>query len=97
MVTLDEALQEAQRNGRICPMPDAWKRLYEMLPGKRREGGKSVPALPLILAAWTVPGVYKIARLREHIEWAAEHGALEEVYEFLKGLPENEWHHGRDR
>ena len=50
----------------------------------------------LILAAWTVPGMYKTIRLREHIQWAGEHGALEEVYAFLKGLPELAWHHFDD-
>ncbi len=35
----------------------------------------------------------KMLRLREHIEWAASHGCLEEVNMFLRGLPEDQWHH----
>ena len=31
--------------------------------------------------------------VREHIEWAATHGGLEQVHEFLRSLPEEEWHH----
>ena len=38
----------------------------------------------------------KIARLREQIEWANEHNALESVDKFLRRLPENEWFHIND-
>jgi hypothetical protein len=31
--------------------------------------------------------------LAEHIEWAAQHGALELVASFLRGLREEDWYH----
>ena len=34
--------------------------------------------------------------MAEHIEWAAEHGALESVATFLRGLREDEWFHSGD-
>jgi len=65
-----------------------------MLPEKQRKGAGWKPALPLILAAWwDTPALAKMLRLREHIEWAFAHGCLDEVFNFLTGLPENEWHH----
>lgn len=92
--TLDEVLAEAQKNDRICPMPQKWNQLYEMLPNRRRQGGGWEPALPLILAAWhTTPTLMKMLRVREHLEWAAENGCLDQVHEFLCALPENEWLH----
>ena len=97
MITLEDVLAEAQKNDRICPQPRPWNQLYEMLPQKRSRGGSSEPALPLILAAWWhAPAFAKIARLREHIEWANAHGCLEKVYAFLRALPEKEWLHFRD-
>lgn len=65
-----------------------------MLPEKRRKGLGWKPAAPLILAAWwgATPG-QKRERLREHIEWAFDHDCLDAVHEFLRGLPESEWHH----
>jgi len=38
----------------------------------------------------------KIHRLEEHIEWAAENHALNEIGQILRGLREDEWHHLRD-
>jgi len=50
--------------------------------------------LPLILAAWwDTPAMSKMIRLREHIEWASEHGGLDIIYEFMKNLKEDEWFH----
>jgi hypothetical protein len=96
-LTIDEVLTEAQKNERVCPQPQKWQQLYDMLPQKQRKGAGWEPSLPLILAAWwDTPAVLKIARLREHIEWAAKHGCLVEVHSFLCELPENQWHHFND-
>ena len=65
-----------------------------MLPNRRRVGAGWEPALPLILAAWhDSPAMLKVLRLREHIEWAEQHGALDAIHEFLAALPEEKWHH----
>lgn len=75
-------------------MPDRWNALWKLLPNRRRAGGGWEPPLPLILAAWHgTPGMLKMLRLAEHIEWAAEYGALESVALFLRGLREEDWFH----
>ena len=84
MATLEEALAEIQKNNRVCPQPQKWQQLYEMLPQKQRKGAGWEPGLPLILAAWwDAPELAKMLRLREHIEWSAAHGCLDEVFNFL--------------
>ena len=94
MATLDEALAVATKNKRVCPQPRRWQELYDLLPDKVRKGGGWEPALPLILAAWYhTPALLKMVRLREHIEWAAKHGCLDQVYSFLCQLSEDDWHH----
>ena len=71
-----------------------WNQLWEMLPERRRDGSGWKPSLPLILAAWhDTPAMLKVLRLAEHIEWAAQHGALESVAGFLRKLREEDWHH----
>jgi hypothetical protein len=35
-------------------------------------------------------------RLAEHIEWAAKHGSLQKVSQFLRELREEDWHHVGD-
>jgi len=97
MTTLSATLAQATRNDRVCPQPQKWNELYSLLPNRRRIGGGWEPPLPLILAAWwDTPANLKAARLREHIEWADKHGALEAVLEFLTDLEETEWFHIND-
>ena len=75
-------------------MPQRWSALWELLPDRRRAGGGWEPPLPLILAAWDeTPAMPKMLRLAEHIEWAAEHGALESLAAFLRDLGEEDWFH----
>ena len=94
MATLEDVMIEVRRNNRVCPQPRRWTELYDLLPNKRRQGGGWEPALPLILAAWwDTPAMLKMLRLQEHIEWAATHGVLDTVHEFLAGLKEEDWHH----
>ena len=91
-------LEYAGLNGRFCPQPQAWDRLWKLLPERRQKpsGGWS-PPLPLILAAWwDATGLDKMLRLQEHIEWADAHGAIDAVDSYLRGLSEEEWFHGTD-
>jgi hypothetical protein len=71
-------LAYVQADGRICPQPQRWNELWEMLPDRKQKpsGGWSPPP-PLILAAWWhTTGLEKMLRLREHIEYAASNGLL---------------------
>ena len=89
-VTVDDVLVEARRNNRVCPLPAIWQRLYAYLPNT----GPHLAKVPATHAEWQqVPSLQKRARLREHIEWAAAQGVLRQVYEALRKLPEERWHH----
>jgi len=90
--TFEKTIEVSTRNGRICPLPQAWQRLWEMLPDKRRVGSGWEPSLPLILAAWNeTSNAEKAARFRLHLEWAFEHGNGDSVAVFLEGLSDIEW------
>ena len=85
-------LAEARKNNRACPHPAAWQALYDMLPNKRDVGGRMEPPPPPLGPAWTATSpMTKRMCLRDHIEWADKHGALEAVHGFLKSLPEEAW------
>jgi hypothetical protein len=78
-------------------MPNKWHELYKLLPNAQQQGASWEPALPLILAAWwDTPHLSKIIRLREHLEWADDHGAIFLVDSFLRSLPEDQWYHAND-
>lgn len=86
-----------RENSRICPMPQRWAALWELLPNHARIGGGWQPPLPLILGAWhDAPALLKILRLAEHIDWAAKHDALEPIARYLRALTEDEWFHFGD-
>lgn len=62
-----------RENSHVCPMPQRWSALWELLPDRTRVGGGWQPPVPLILAAWNdTPGMLKMLRLAERIEWAAQ-------------------------
>ena len=94
MTTLEKALAEATKNKRVCPQPSKWNELYDLLPNKHRKGNGWEPALPLILAAWNdSPAMFKALRFGDHLEWAAKHNAIDQVYAFMVSLKEIEWYH----
>ena len=94
-----EALKKyAQESDRVCPVPDKWNQLWQMLPNRKRtSSGGWIPPLPFILAAWwETPASMKRLRLYEHLEYAAQKGVLEDVDLFLKNMPEKDWAHLSD-
>ncbi len=75
------------------PVAYRWNALYQMLPRESDSEGRRQPELPLILAAIGEPAIFKMMRLREHLEWAEEKKVLDKVAKFVRSLPENEWEH----
>jgi hypothetical protein len=94
---LDALLEHVRHKCRVCPMPNRWNELWEMLPARRPVGHGWEPPLPLILAAWwNTPALMKMARLEEHIRHADAHGALADIDRYLRALPEDDWAHVLD-
>lgn len=93
-LTVVEVMVEARRNNRVCPKPARWQQLFEMLPDRKHSSAGWEPPPPLVDAAWNAtPSIPKRMVFREHIEWAASHGSLQQVFTFMKNLPEGDWHH----
>jgi hypothetical protein len=92
---LAQLLAYAKANGRVCPVPRKWSELWETLPGRHRVGAGGGPPLPLILAAWwECTAEEKRNRLELHLKYAADHGVLDEVEQFLLRLGNDEWVYG---
>jgi len=78
---------------RICPEPNRWYELHQMLLQHRREDSPEL-YLPLILGGWWDTSILdKCMRLQHHLKWAESQGCLSQADAFLRGLPEDEWHH----
>lgn len=96
-LTGELVMAEARRFNRVCPLPEQWHQLYDLLPAKIVRGGRSLPPPPITGPAWQATSAMpKRMCLRDHIEWAEHHGALEVVMLFLQSLPESQWHHMDD-
>lgn len=90
--TVESLVAFCRENNRVCPLPTLWNDMYELLPDRKRRGPGWEPPPPLILGAWhETPALLKVLRLAEHLQWAGNHGALESVSGFLRGLSEDEW------
>jgi len=92
---LVQLLIYAKANGRVCPVPQRWSELWESLPKRHRVGAGWDPPSPLILAAWwECTADEKRRRLELHLKYAAEHGVLDKVEQFILSLGQDEWAYG---
>ena len=92
--TADLVFALAQVNGRVCPLPPVWEKLYQRLPVEQR-GLQVVRApFPIERRRWdATTDEDKALRLKEQLAWAEERGGLYAVQRFLHEMDEAEWHH----
>jgi hypothetical protein len=91
-VSVDQALQLTRRNNRVCPMPERWRDMFDLMASIAP--GKALPPVVIDGAAWSVvPPMQKRIRLREQLEWAERLGLLDPVFRFLQDLPDEGWLH----
>jgi len=76
-----EGLKDYSRiNYRICPMPQNWNELFNLLRYKKPKE----PSVPLILAAWwEVTAQDKQNRFFEHLEWTGKQGQINEMSDYI--------------
>jgi hypothetical protein len=83
-------MDDVLKNGRICPNPQYWNKLWGILKSKTNE---KIPA-PLILAAWWhTSDNEKTDRFKHHLMLAEKLDAVAEVKTLLESLNESDWHH----
>lgn len=91
---LDSILQFIDDSQRVCPQPQKWNELWNLLPNKTRKGAGWNPPAPLILAAWwETSDSEKKERLKEHILYAKNNDTLDKIILFLRSLEPNEWYY----
>lgn len=94
MNKVNDLIKYCQINNRICPKPQKWNKLWQLLNNKQRKGATWEPSLPLILAAWyNTSNDLKKERLIEHLKWAEKQNQLDTINNYLHTLTEEDWHH----
>ncbi len=89
---LKKILEFVNENDKICPKPQKWQELWDLLPNKQRIEGRWNPPLPLILAAWWETNDFeKKERLYAHIHYAESENALDLICEYLENLTNDDW------
>jgi len=90
---LESIIAYCHAEGRVCPLPKSWDRLWRILTSRRRGDETKSPPMPLILSAWwDTTDEQKRDCLIRQLTWASDHGVLDRADEFLFQLPESEWH-----
>lgn len=89
-LTVHDVMTEARRLNRVAPCEPRWQQLHVLL----KAAGRGDPPPPMTgREASATPPLVKRIRIRDQVEWAAEHGLLERVLQFFNALPENDWVH----
>lgn len=97
-VCLEDAVELARSNNRVCLRPQRWDELRAMLPSRKTVHGLQKPPPAVTGAMWAAtPERAKRICFREHMEWAERVDVLEPVMEFLRSVPEEDWLHAGEK
>lgn len=86
-------IDELSKDGRVCPMPLKWSKLYQLIVGMKRGEvvGNYNLEPPLILSMWHALKSSKKEVLLKHIEWAYNHGTLLKAIKLLSKFKDEDW------
>jgi hypothetical protein len=88
-----EILAACDAAGRVCPKPQRWYELSQLLQEHHQIAGGEAPPVPLILAGWVfTSNLDKEYRLQQQLKWAEQRGCLDVVAAFLDRLQPRDWH-----
>ena len=77
----------------MCPKLAQWQALDALLRGGAPAGAADSLAAPLTPRDWqTTTSLAKRLMFRALIDWSAKHGLVEPVLQFVRALPEEQWH-----
>ena len=94
---LEKLVEESRRNNRVCPLAAKWAELDGLLRGRAPIGSTASLAPPLAAREWTTTTpLAKRLMFRAVIDWAGKHGLVEPALQFVRALPEAQWHHMGD-
>ena len=80
-------------NSYFCLEPVKWNEMYKMIVQWNDSNEKL--SNPFILAAWyDVPGLTKLMRFNEHLDFAFRKGKIKLIDEFLNEINEDDWFSG---
>jgi len=93
---LKKLLDYCQSDGRVCPFPDEWQRVWNRLPADKKRQTNNLrpnfPPTPLVLGGWHSLKQKKREHLLVQIYWSSIHGGFNKVSKYLMGLEDSRWY-----
>lgn len=96
-------------NDYICPWGQWWQDFYDLLPKvqlvkqfdllspAKYTGNRECAPGPLVLTGWYITkNIDKYFTMKAQIEWADQHGVINEVDKYLRALDPDCWHKWKD-
>ena len=83
--TIEQFPNEIRLEGRSSPAGIHWHQFHQFLQSRKTES-EGDPPVPLILGASGESNARKQERLAQQLEWALQHGILEEAIRFLQQI-----------
>jgi len=94
---IDKLVEETRRNNRVCPKAAKWAELDKILRGIAPSGSAAFLPPPLAEREWkTTTPLAKRLMFRGVVDWAGKNGLVEPALQFVRALPEDQWHHMGD-
>ena len=96
--TFESLWKYCTSNNRLCPQYKIWQEVFKLLKDTKQlsgHGGDREPAEPYIIYNnWGhIMPIELQFQFKRYLEWAVDHNQLDEVGEYLRALPEEEWAH----
>jgi hypothetical protein len=88
-LSVQVVMAEARRHNRVCPIATEWQRLHALLASVAADAPPPMTGAELRRS----PPLVRRIRMRDQVEWAAQHGLLRELFDFIESLPEDHWLH----
>lgn len=89
----DRLAEEVRRNNRVCPKMEQWHKLDALLRAKSTGGAASLPKPLSAPEMQHMPSLAKRTMFRGLVDWAGANNLTEDMLQFVRALPEDQWHH----
>lgn len=93
ITSIDKLLDESKRNNRVCPRPEYWQRLDALLRAKAPAAAGKLPKPVPPRELQMMTALARRTMFRGVIDWAAANGVTDDMLQFVRALPEAQWHH----
>ena len=91
--SLEDTIDLCSINNRLYPESNAWVKFHRFISITSEIDQEFEPPVPMILGNFHLPDEDKIEQLNQQLKWCGKYGILNETYDFLFKLRDEDWHY----